>query len=50
MKKKLTHRQQQFLGQFLDIYREMEHSVHYVVVAKRLGLSHVTAYEMLRLL
>ena len=50
MKKKLTHRQQQFLGQFLDIYREMEHSVHYVAVAEQLGISKVTAYEMLRLL
>jgi predicted transcriptional regulator len=50
MKKKLTHRQQQFLGQFLDIYREIEHSVHYVAVAERLGISKVTAYEMLRLL
>ncbi len=50
MKKKLTHRQQQFLGQFLDIYREMEHSVHYVAIAERLGISKVTAYEMLRLL
>jgi len=50
MKKKLTHRQQQFLSQFLDIYREMEHSVHYVAVAERLGISKVTAYEMLRLL
>jgi len=50
MKKKLTHRQQQFLGQFLDIYREMEHSVHYVDVAERLGISKVSAYEMLRLL
>jgi predicted transcriptional regulator len=50
MKKKLTHRQQQFLGQFLDIYREMEQPVHYVTVAKRLGIGNVTAYEMLRLL
>ena len=50
MKKNLTHRQQQFLGQFLDIYREMDHSVHYVAVAERLGISKVTAYEMLRLL
>lgn len=50
MKKKLTHRQQQFLSQFLDIYREMEHSVHYVTVAERLGIGNVTAYEMLRLL
>ena len=50
MKKKLTYRQQQFLSQFLDIYREMEHSVHYVAVAERLGISKVTTYEMLRLL
>jgi len=50
MKKKLTHRQQQFLSQFLDIYRKMEHSVHYVTIAERLGISKVTAYEMLRLL
>jgi len=50
MKKKLTHRQQQFLSQFLDIYREMEQPVHYVAVAKRLGIGKVTAYEMLRLL
>ena len=50
MKKTLTHRQQQFLGQFLDIYREMDHTVHYVAVAERLGISKVTAYEMLRLL
>ncbi len=48
--KKLTHRQQQFLSQFLDIYREMEQSVHYVTVAERLGIGKVTAYEMLRLL
>ncbi|PKN86427.1 MAG: hypothetical protein CVU46_07725 [Chloroflexi bacterium HGW-Chloroflexi-8] len=50
MKKKLTYRQLQFLSQFLDIYREMEHSVHYVTVAERLGIGKVTAYEMLRLL
>jgi predicted transcriptional regulator len=50
MKKKLTYRQQQFLSQFLDIYQEMEHSVHYATVAERLGIGKVTAYEMLRLL
>ncbi len=50
MDKKLTYRQQQFLSQFLDIYREMDHSVHYVTVAERLGVGKVTAYEMLRLL
>jgi DNA-binding PadR family transcriptional regulator len=50
MKKKLTYRQQQFLSQFLDIYRELKHSVHYVTVAERLGIGKVTVYEMLRLL
>ena len=35
MKKKLTHRQQQFLSQFLDIYRKMEHSVHYVTIGTK---------------
>lgn len=50
MEKNLTHRQQQFLSQFLDIYQEMAHSVHYGVVAQRLGIGNVSAYEMLRLL
>jgi len=50
MKKKLTHRQQQFLGQFLDIYREIDRPVHYVAIAERLRLGKVTVYEMLRLL
>jgi len=50
MKKKLTHRQQQFLSQFLDIYRETDRPVHYVAIAERLRLGKVTVYEMLRLL
>ncbi|MGB4595657.1 MAG: hypothetical protein WBI14_07095 [Anaerolineaceae bacterium] len=50
MKKKLTHRQLQFLGQFFEIYREMDQSVHYAIVAERLGIGKITAYEMLRLL
>lgn len=50
MKKRLTYRQQQFFSQFLDLYQEMEHSVHYATVAERLGIGKVTAYEMLRLL
>lgn len=48
--KKLTYRQQQFLSQFLDVYRDMDEPVHYVAVAERLGIGNVTAYEMLRLL
>jgi DNA-binding PadR family transcriptional regulator len=50
MSKKLTHRQQQFLGQFLDIYQETDRPVHYVTIAERLHLGKVTVYEMLRLL
>jgi len=50
MKKKLTYRQQMFLSQFLDIYQEMEKSLHYVLIAERLGIGKVTSYEMLRLL
>ncbi len=50
MKKKLTHRQQEFLSQFLDFYREMDKPVHYARVAEHLGIGRVTAYEMLRLL
>jgi DNA-binding PadR family transcriptional regulator len=50
MNKKLTHRQQQFLSQFLDIYREADQPVHYVAIADRLHLGKVTVYEMLRLL
>jgi len=50
MKKKLTYRQQQFLSYFLDLYQEMHQSLHYGVIAERLGVGKVTAYEMLRLL
>jgi hypothetical protein len=48
--KKLTRRQQEFLSQFLDVYRDMDQPIHYVALAKRLGIGKVTAYEMLRLL
>jgi len=50
MRKTLTRRQLQFLGQFLDVYRGMDRSVHYVTLAERLGIGKITAYEMLRLL
>jgi len=50
MNKKLTYRQQCFLSQFLDIYHEMDKPIHYSLVAERLGVGKVTAYEMLRLL
>ena len=50
MQKELTRRQKQFLGQFLDIYQEMDEPIHYVDLAKRLDIGKITAYEMLRLL
>jgi len=50
MRKKLTYRQHQFLSQFMDLYQEMYQPLHYGVIAERLGVGKVTAYEMLRLL
>ena len=50
MTKKMTRRQKQFLGKFLDIYQESEEPIHYVELAKRLDIGKITAYEMLRLL
>jgi len=50
MTKKMTRRQKQFLGKFLDIYQESEEPIHYVALAKQLDIGKITAYEMLRLL
>jgi len=47
---KLTGRQRAFLSQFLDLYRESREPLHYTDVAQRLGVSKITAYDMLRLL
>ncbi|MFQ6015540.1 MAG: hypothetical protein ACE5NP_08865 [Anaerolineae bacterium] len=47
---KLTGRQRVFLSKFLDLYKEVQQSVHYSMVAERLGVSKITAYDMLRLL
>ncbi len=47
---KLTGRQRQFLNSFLDLYRETRQPLHYSAVAERLGVSAMTAYDMLRLL
>jgi len=47
---KLTYRQKAFLSRLLDAYREMQAPLHYSVIAKRLGVSPSTAYDMLRLL
>ena len=50
MAKNLTHRQQEFLNHFLDLYQEMDEPIHYTALAERLRIGKVTAYEMLRLL
>jgi len=47
---KLTGRQQQFFGDFLDLYKESNQALHYSDVAGRVGVSPMTAYDMLRLL
>ena len=47
---KLTGRQEEFLGKFLDLYSQAQEPLHYAHVAKMLGVSNVTAYDMLRLL
>jgi predicted transcriptional regulator len=46
----LTSRQIEFVEKLLDLYDEVEESIHYSQVAERLGVSRSTAYEMLRLL
>lgn len=47
---RLTVRQQTFLDELRDLYREQRGPVHYSVVAERLGVSKFSAYDMLRLL
>lgn len=47
---KLTGRQRDFLNQFLDLYREGQRPLHYSTIAEHLGVSPMTAYDMLRLL
>ncbi len=47
---KLTRRQQDFLGKFLDLYRQAKRPLHYTDVAEHLGVRPLSAYDMLRLL
>jgi DNA-binding MarR family transcriptional regulator len=47
---KLTGRQKDFLSKFLDLYREADRPLHYAVLADRVGVTKIAAYEMLRLL
>ncbi len=46
----MTERQRAFLEQFWDLYREVKAPLHYSVVAERLEISNISAYDMLRLL
>jgi len=46
----LTGRQRDLLNKLLDLYSKTHHPVHYSTIAERLGVSPMTAYDMLRLL
>jgi len=46
----LTHRQETFILCLLDLCREFNGPIHYSTLAKRVGVSPFTAYDMLRLL
>jgi len=46
----LTARQRTFLSQFLELYREVKGPLHYSVVAEKLKISNISAYDMLRVL
>lgn len=47
---RLTHRQEDFIAKFTELFREMDCPIHYSTVAQRLGVSDISAYDMLRLL
>jgi hypothetical protein len=47
---KLTRRQEEFIGNLLELSQEVEGLIHYSVLAERLGVSPFTAYDMLCLL
>jgi predicted ArsR family transcriptional regulator len=46
----LTHRQEIFIRNLLDLYRDMDEPMHYTRLAEQLGVSKDTAYYMLNLL
>jgi len=46
----MTERQRAFLEQFWELYREVKAPLHYSVVAEKLKISSISAYDMLRLL
>ena len=45
---KLTRRQETFIRKLLDLYHEAEGPIHYSALADHLGVSKITAYDMLR--
>ena len=47
---RLTQRQEDFIGNLIELYREVQGAIHYSSVADKLGVSDITAYDMLRLL
>jgi hypothetical protein len=49
-KVEITGRQKEVLSKLLDMYRKQQEPLHYNLLAEQLGVSGVTAYEMLRLL
>lgn len=50
MSAKLTRRQLEVLSKLLDLYRQNGEPIHYTALAEHLGVSPVSAYEMLRIL
>ncbi len=47
---KITTRQKEFLHTLIDLYQEKSSPIHYSEVAKKMGVSKWTAYDMLQLL
>ena len=47
---KLTTRQQTFLDNLFELYREFKGPVHYSIVAEKLGVNKFSAYDMLKVL
>lgn len=50
MQQQLTRRQLEVLEKLLDLYRWKSEPIHHTALAQYLGVSHISAYEMLRLL
>ncbi len=47
---KITKRQEDFILNLLDLYREVQEPIHYTALAERLGVRRFTASDMLRVL